>query len=311
MRKETERCYNLPKRSQRPVQSSHLKWCLSVGWHRSSLHVQMPLWELLQAEHWLMTLKEEFGSGWEDPLSFRTWNHQASLKARRQALKAMDLKGWRMPQSQQHRWCEASLECCPLGYGRVLMGILPGQVLSPVTRTLVQALFTFLLTAEGLGGLGHNFFYVTHFCCVPQEEGWVWGRGPREGQRKGGGKCSFWFYPANLTVTHSLTCAGWKPGSTAPSLPKELWTTHLAMQRWLQAPSAFIINHWDRKDYESPPAESLESSVCGHILLPESDFLLYFMAQGLRGQTQRSCSLGSILKSWDSFLDLILTARPS
>ncbi|KAI4532680.1 hypothetical protein MG293_017088 [Ovis ammon polii] len=24
---------------------------------------------------------------------------------------------------------------------------------------------------EGLGGLGHNFFYVTHFCCAPQEEG--------------------------------------------------------------------------------------------------------------------------------------------
>lgn len=81
-------------------------------------------------------------------------------------------------------------------------------------------------------------------------------------------------------------------------------------ERWLQAPSAFIINHWDRKDM-SPHLQNHWSSVCGHIL-PENDFPAFFIAQGASGARPRGAvPWSNILKSWDSFLDLILTARPS
>lgn len=149
----------------------------------------------------------------------------------RQALKGQwTEKGWRMPQSQQRCWCEASLECCPLGYGRVLMGILPGQVLSTFTRTLVQALFLSPYS-RGSRRLGAQPLLCYPFLLCPSRGRVSMGWGAPRGATEGGGEMLFLVLPCESHCHHSLTCAGWKPGSTGPSLPKELWTTHLAMQR--------------------------------------------------------------------------------
>lgn len=84
-------------------------------------------------------------------------------------------------------------------------------------------------------------------------------------------------------------------------------------ERWLQAPSAFIINHQDRKDM-SPHLQNHGNSDCGHIL-PENDFSAFSTAHGtLRGQTQRSRSLGQYSRvlgnflGYDPYIKILLSA---
>lgn len=190
------------------------------------------------------------------------------------------------------RWASRPGRSCPL---------LPGYW---------SRLCSFLLTAEGLGGWGHNLFFVTHFCCARQKQGRLWGGGLERsnGRRRGNALSGFILRISPPPFTH---LCGLEAGLNCSISPQRAVNHTLSnAERWLQAPSAFIINHRDSKDM-SPHLQNHWSSDCGHIL-PENYFPAFFTAQGASGARPRGavpCS--SILKSWDNFRDLILTARPS
>lgn len=133
-----------------------------------------------------------------------------------------------------------------------------------------------------------------------------------EGQYREEGKSFFWHYPADLTAppppTHLYGLEAWLNCSVSPQ--RAVNHTLSNAERWLQAPSAFIINHWHRKDM-SPHLQNHWSSNCGRIL-PENDFSASATAHGALGAKPRGViPWGSILQSRECFLDLILPSRLS
>lgn len=183
-------------------------------------------------------------------------------------------------------------------------------VLSLISRTLVQALFLPLYSKRGPGSRENNLSFATHFYCTPDKGGWVWSGGHKrgKGRRRGKAHSGFILQISQPPPTHLYGLETWLNRSISPQ--RAVNHTLSNAERWLQAPSAFIINHWDRKDM-SLHLQNHWSSDCGHIL-PENDFPASSTAHGASGAKPRGAiPWGSIRKFWESFLYMILTPGPS
>lgn len=142
--------------------------------------------------------------------------------------------------------------------------------------------------------------------------GWVWGGGHKRGKGKRRGKAlsGFTLQISQPSFTHLYGREAWLNRSISPQ--RAVNHTLSNAERWLQAPSAFIINHWDRKDM-SLHLQSHRSSNCGHIL-PKTISLISPQHVDFLGQAQRSCSLGQYLQvlgkfSWhDPYIKIFLNA---
>lgn len=129
--------------------------------------------------------------------------------------------GQRIPQSQQ-LCCVNQLRAALLH--RIQDGC-PAQIALPLICGHLS-----LCSRKGPGSWSTSLPLIS-YSTVPLMYGAEYGEGVMRGARERGEAKLFLVLPCKSHSPHPLTCLGWKPGSMAPSLPKELWTTHLVMQR--------------------------------------------------------------------------------
>lgn len=141
----------------------------------------------------------------------------------------------------------------------------------------------------GPGNLLLSLSLVTHFFC-PDDEGYREGESS-EKPKEERGENFFSCYPheSHCSPSSPVWAGSWFSHSISPK--RAVNHTLSNAERWLQAPSAFIINHWDREDM-SPHLQNHWSG--GHgLILPENDFSAFLHRTWSFGsQTQRNCSLG-------------------
>lgn len=148
------------------------------------------------------------------------------------------------------------------------------------------------------------FYCATDVWCRVRWGGHERGKGKRRGKALSG----FTLQISQPSSTHLLGLEAWLNGSISPQ--RAVNHTLSNAERWLQAPLAFIINHWDRKD-TSLHLQSHRSSNYGHIL-PKNDFPDFSTACGLLGPSPEElfpgavfASPGRVFLTWSLYQDIL------